>query len=366
MSSKNLIAELNSPRMFYKDITFDWKESPYIFVGALEDFEDDQSTAAINMVYLGEKCLDFIEKNRSFGRKYRIELRPNKSQWNLYLHIDSVAWFDALINKCTDDERLNKARSYVDNVRNSYNPPRAETSDYEPVLAKQYCPYHTECVKHKKKCAHFHSTPEIYCDAMSAQKHRPNRPCNWYVENERIVPFDSRLLYDKYRVDDNDDWILTSRQSNVREILVFPLKHKTNKELVKSKSFWLWVFEDVVNKFFGKFQPNEYPVNCFALNFGEWESEESVDRYAINCHGHLHLQLKLELVKKMEEKFLAMRGKVDDPTHYGLKDCQELETSRLLSMENSRISHKLDLIFNTLELIKAHLKIPELTTPESR
>jgi hypothetical protein len=66
----------------------------------------------------------------------------------------------------------------------------------------------------------------------------------------------------------------------------------------------------------------------------------------------------------MEEKFPAMRGKVDDPTNYDLRDCQELETVRLLSMENSQILHKLDFIFNVLDLIKRHLGIQKLTTPE--
>jgi hypothetical protein len=60
-----------------------------------------------------------------------------------------------------------------------------------------------------------------------------------------------------------------------------------NRGLNKTQA--LWVFDDIVNKFFKNFQLNEYPVDCFALNFGEWGSEESVDRYAINCHGHLHL-----------------------------------------------------------------------------
>jgi hypothetical protein len=61
---------------------------------------------------------------------------------------------------------------------------------------------------------------------MSAQKDHPDRPCNWYVEDERIVSSNS-----------NKEWILTSRKDNVREILVFPREHKTNKELISSEPF---------------------------------------------------------------------------------------------------------------------------------
>ena len=82
-------------------------------------------------------------------------------------------------------------------------------------------------------------------------------------------------------------------------------------QIVKSKSFWLWVFGDIDNKFFNQFQLSEYSVKYFALNFFKWESEKPVGRNTINCHGHtvycIHLHLEIELVKKMEEKILAMQ-----------------------------------------------------------
>jgi hypothetical protein len=170
----------------------------------------------------------------------------------------------------------------------------------------------------------------------------------------------------------NKEWILTSRKDNVREILVFPRKHKTNKELISSEPFWKWVFNDVVDTFFkGKFQLDKYPVECFAMNFGEWESEEAVDKYAKNCHGHLHIHLEIGLAREMEKNFTSMQGKVNDPIIYTLKDCKMLETSRLMSLEVSSmrqeissikqelsdVKKKLSNVENSLNLIMKHLGI---------
>jgi hypothetical protein len=147
MSRNNPFAALDNPMVTYENLAFDWNESSYILVGTLEDFEDDSTVAAKNMAYLGRQSIKFIESHHLFGKQYRIELRPNQSKWNLYLHIDSVAWFDALIMKnYTQEQIINKGRIYVDGVRNSYSPSQPKTSKYTPVAAQNYCPNHSQCV----------------------------------------------------------------------------------------------------------------------------------------------------------------------------------------------------------------------------
>jgi len=84
-----------------------------------------------------------------------------------------------------------------------------------------------------------------------------SRLCNWYVEQERIIPFDERLKLplEDYSLKTTDKWIIISRLEHVRELLVFPTKHKINKDLIKSEEFWAWVLDDFVKKFLGAFCP---------------------------------------------------------------------------------------------------------------
>lgn len=99
---------------------------------------------------MGEKCLDFIKSNPIFQEKYRIELAPDeKGLWKLHLHLDPVAWFDALnsLPNETEGSVIRKARKYVNSVRRAYRPSRPEKFVYEPVLSKPYCVRHEECVR---------------------------------------------------------------------------------------------------------------------------------------------------------------------------------------------------------------------------
>lgn len=54
----------------------------------------------------------------------------------IYIYIDSIVWFDTLINEYTKEERLDKAQNYVDNVRISYYPLCTKISDYESIFTK--------------------------------------------------------------------------------------------------------------------------------------------------------------------------------------------------------------------------------------
>lgn len=105
----------------------------------------------------------------------------------------------------------------------------------------------------------------------------------------------------------------------------------------------------MINKFLLKICKKPYPVECFAINFGRWESETSKDENVVECHGHFHLHITEEVVDKMEQKqdknghamYPAMHGKVNDPIQYGMKNCKKLETSRLSGLEIVRINQEL-------------------------
>ncbi|RHZ65097.1 hypothetical protein Glove_319g197 [Diversispora epigaea] len=91
------------------------------------------------------------------------------------------------------------------------------------------------------------------------------------------------------------------------------------------------------------------------MNFRMWELEEAKDKYAVDCHGHLHLHLKLDLVRKMENQYKAMRGKINAPIYYSLLDCQQLETSQLMSIEMSSVKSNITKIKSKILEIKSEI-----------
>src|SRR4051794_15775489 len=76
---------------------FTWDTKPKINVGTIENFQEQPEIAAKHLSFMGKHCLKFIESNPVFQEKYRVVLSPENGVWNLYLHLDPVAWFDALI-----------------------------------------------------------------------------------------------------------------------------------------------------------------------------------------------------------------------------------------------------------------------------
>ncbi|CAG8664752.1 6579_t:CDS:1, partial [Paraglomus brasilianum] len=91
------------------------------------------------------------------------------------------------------------------------------------------------------------------------------------------------------------------------------------------------------------------------MNFGKWESELAKDKNAVDCHGHLHIYLKLETAKNMEEKYKSMHCKLKDPYNYDLLDCAELETLRLHSSEIPEIKKDVKEIKKRLDQIDNRL-----------
>ncbi|CAG8746214.1 12120_t:CDS:2, partial [Gigaspora margarita] len=129
-----------------------------------------------------------------------IKLSPNEEGfWKLYLHLDLVAWYDALnlLPNETSRSVLEKAQKYVDSVRDAYKPLHSEKSIYKPVLSKPYCIRHGECIK----CEYLiwtlntdaKNNRNSITDGISLpQQNRACRVCNWYAEQEWIVQFDKR------------------------------------------------------------------------------------------------------------------------------------------------------------------------------
>ena len=113
--------------------------------------------------------------------------------------------------------------------------------------------------------------------------------CNQYAENERIV-------------EEGKNYIILLHQEDIREILLVPTIHTTNRAFVVKASFWKWILKYVINYFLIGFSNQQYPVERFAINFGTQESESVKDKYAVKCHAHFHLHLNKEVMYVMEQK----------------------------------------------------------------
>lgn len=125
-----------------------WKEQPVVYVGTVGYIqEEDSEDVAMKLSNLGEQCLTFINNHSRFKEKYRIEIRPVENEWKLYLHLDPVAWFDALYLSERTEIVLEKSRKYVDNINKSFHPPNSEILLYDSIPSRQYCTYHAECLK---------------------------------------------------------------------------------------------------------------------------------------------------------------------------------------------------------------------------
>ncbi|RUS23330.1 hypothetical protein BC937DRAFT_87341 [Endogone sp. FLAS-F59071] len=125
-------------------------------------------------------------------------------------------------------------------------------------------------------------------------------------------------------------------------------KHAINKDLVKDAAV---VLKQLVSEFLLLECGTDigYPVERFAANFGKWESQTFKDDHATDCHAHLHVHLMPKAVEKLESKFTAIQGKVNDPVHYGIQNCIELETRRLTGLEVGDVKKSITRLENKLE-----------------
>lgn len=110
-----------------------------------------------------------------------------------------------------------------------------------------------------------------------------------------------------------------------------------------------------------KFLKNDlYPIECLSINFGHWESATAKDVNSLECHGNFHLHVIKEVVNKMEnntdingaELYPVIRGKINDPKQYVLKNCKKLEMSRLFSLEMTNVMRRIIWYVELYNLIK--------------
>lgn len=172
--------------------------------------------------------------------------------------------------------------------------------------------------------------------------------CGWFCRDELKL---SDLAPDGY--------IATARPSPVRDVLLIPLAHTTNKLAMDSNSFWA-----AAHRFFSAIRRcHSNPLQKIAFNFGRWETRQALDPAAIDCHAHAHFYLSRgcvdALIKQMPSNAARLRGRTGHPEDYLEEDARILEQNRLVGDEaivtRQRFDH-MDMRFDDLEALIRSLK----------
>jgi outer membrane murein-binding lipoprotein Lpp len=113
-------------------------------------------------------------------------------------------------------------------------------------------------------------------------------------------------------------------------LVVAPEDHYTNRVAVTLADFWDAILS-IIKKYGG---------HMAALNFGKWESQDSNDKYKVDCHAHAHIAIRpnpwVEMVARTctDAKEKRIQQSTQPPKNYVLIDCKELEDYRLTTLQS--------------------------------
>lgn len=148
-------------------------------------------------------------------------------------------------------------------VRNESVP---DPSPEKPIDMGYYCPYGAIC-RFAEKCLQKH--PKVACIVKDIRKDGATRPCGWSVWDELVLTeLESKI----------GNWLLYARADPIRDVLLSPLGHTTNSQMVKSPIFWQMLIEACKTFDFSNIE-NIY------LNFGVWETRTSNVRSLLIKHA---------------------------------------------------------------------------------
>ncbi|CAI2180963.1 2622_t:CDS:2 [Funneliformis geosporum] len=244
-----------------------------------------------NLVQASELLLNCLSPKLKQSFRLVITLSEEKASFKLCL--DPSLWFDVYLQTVTDfAEAVNIARQYVTTTRLNISPEEEAPFiiDYkETVKDKAFiiCPYASTC-RNGSNCEKDH--PKIYCDGKVITRDGRTSKCNFY--------FTTKLVIDELS---NDKYVVMLRREPFRELLLIPhpnfqaknCGHYNNETLVQQETFW----KELLNK------QQTLNFHSIAINYGAWETGQSQNKYAQECHAHRLSWTKL-FTTELEEKRL--------------------------------------------------------------
>jgi len=277
---------------------------------------------------------DWIDTRPELLSAYRVELTGESDGWLVSLLFHPVAWYDFLLPAET---RVAVAREYVRVMwtRVRSRSPRGDPEKCRPT--DDYCFRPNDCWRSVKdsRCASGRHA-KIYCTEKNVQRRNATTAdCNWFVRDELVL---HSLAPEKY--------VAYARPAPVRDIILAPKKHTSNRKLACQTEFW-----DAAATFLGSIREYhaEYTIEKLALNFGTWESLQGEDPNALDCHAHVHFYISRATATRLKEKILrgapsyekVMEGRTGPPEDYTEANILALETQRLICDEANQNHERL-------------------------
>ncbi|KAI9135857.1 hypothetical protein BKA69DRAFT_1129712 [Paraphysoderma sedebokerense] len=240
--------------------------------------------------------LDFIRDNKHFACAYRLELSPpNPDLPNQWRVLDK--------KYCRDPRPPHKRRA----AHLIYK--------LQPSLRLMTIQYAANCMFH------------IYAVRKLNNQMAPNRLAGCTLWKSCFYS----LKKPRY--------MMAARRELVRELLVIPTDHLTNEDIVTDVGVWEFVIKAMHTEL--KVE-GSLPIEKIAINFGEWETAQAMNKHSQGCHGHIHLQLTK----------ICCSGWPYGGLDYNLENCQVLKSTWLLSSFASVSFRKLGKLEDDVRILK--------------
>ncbi|PKY48532.1 hypothetical protein RhiirA4_464162 [Rhizophagus irregularis] len=285
-----------------------------------------------DLVQASELLLNLLSPK--LKRAFRLVVNFSEKQAFFKICLKTSLWFDVYLRTMPDFAMaVNIARQYVTKTRLNISPQEdapfvIDYKETEKDKAFIICPIFRDygTCKYTKNCGRG-DHPEIYCKGAVVTKDGRKSTCNFYFITKLVV---NDLSNDKY--------VVMLRREPFRELLLIPRPnnesnncgHYTNETLVRQETFW----KDLLSR------RQSLNFHSIAINYGEWETLQSQNKYAQECHAHVHLYFSSDTWKIVREKItnsdISLKFSARDypEPNYLLIDCDELENERLRSAEH--------------------------------
>lgn len=293
------------------------------------------------------------------SRGFRLEL--SRESWEseqlvLRIRYSPITWFQRVLRSEHKEEKdaVRVARAWIATVRT-----RAATKPHwmhqlddpaGPFLFAEKCEYGPACWEKEKGCSGNHRIDAmVRCQDLVWRRDGSKRECGDIGH--------TALLLDELST---TEYAVFARREATRDILIQPRRHHSiNRKMAVDSRFWQFLF-DTCRKVHQILGTERFPVIGVALNFGDWETRTSVDKFAKDCHAHAHLLLTPEAVFKCTERLLSpLKGRVYDPQDHELEDCLKLENEELSHLErktSEEYAQSMERRFTSLENGQAQLE----------
>ena len=353
------------------------KTEPSIICTTMFDFiKSDADQLASDLCCAAGLLLDSLDalqsSNPELGMAYRIQLDPIRiatvsregltshdlawKTWRLKLRIDPTLWFEHVLMPMDTDVRkaLHIARGWARVVhKEAIGVPTAlrrlpsQVSSL-PDTFKDDCENGEDCVHQRDgRCRSKRHEPKHKCGGATAGVDGSESQCGWMMQSQLLISELQDWYHQSYcnctgsykanefNLNNSIPYRFYGRREGTRDILLCPSRHITNRDLSRDHTFWNCVVRSC-RRMGKQLQTQTFPVSGVAINFGTWETAQSRNRYAADCHAHAHLfLLPSTIIKCTDNLYKGIKARSLDPDNWELKDCVALETMAIFSWDNN-------------------------------